>query len=207
MSPARLPADPGQFPGTRLRRNRQSDWSRRLVAESRLSVDDLIWPVFVHEGENQRTTVPSMPGVERLSIDLLVEAVGEAADLGIPAVAIFPVTPPEKKTPEADEAVNPENLVCRAVRAVKAACPNVGKLLENLSFTLPMENEIMGAILNDNADPEAAAKAWLSANPDTWAGWLDSHSSDRLVPPPSMGAPEAGYAPIEDAPGQYVRQR
>ena len=111
----------GKFPATRLRRNRRFDWSRRLVREHRLVVDDLIWPVFVHDGENLREPIPSMPGVERLSIDLLVEAAREAADLGIPALAIFPATPPEIKTPEADEAFNPQNLACRSVRAVKSA--------------------------------------------------------------------------------------
>lgn len=121
MTAPRLPADPGRFPTTRLRRNRRDDWSRRLVAEHHLTVNDLIWPVFVHDGNGQRTPIPSMPGVERLSIDLLVEAVGAAADLGIPAVAIFPATNPALKSPEAAEAVNPENLVCRAVRAIKAA--------------------------------------------------------------------------------------
>ena len=116
------PAMPwGAYPTTRLRRNRRDDWSRRLVRESRLHTDDLIWPVFVHEGENRRQPIPSMPGVDRLSIDLLVDAVGQAADLGIPAVAIFPATPPEKKTAEAEEATNPENLICRATRAIKAA--------------------------------------------------------------------------------------
>ncbi len=111
----------GAYPTTRLRRNRRDDWSRRLVRENHLRVDDLIWPVFVHEGENRRQPIPSMPGVERLSIDLLVEAAGEAVRLGIPAIAIFPATPPEKKTPEAEEAFNPENLACRATRAIKQA--------------------------------------------------------------------------------------
>jgi porphobilinogen synthase len=111
----------GRYPSTRLRRLRRYDWSRRLVAESHLSVDDLIWPLFVHEGANRREAVASMPGVERLSIDLLVEAVGVGIQLGIPAVAIFPVVDPAKKTPEAQEAVRAENLVCRAVQAVKLA--------------------------------------------------------------------------------------
>jgi porphobilinogen synthase len=111
----------GRYPATRPRRNRRFDWSRRLVAEHRLTVDDLIWPVFVCEGESRRQPIGSMPGAERLSIDLLVKAVGEAAELGIPAVAVFPATPPEKKTPEADEAFNPDNLVCRTVRAIKQA--------------------------------------------------------------------------------------
>jgi porphobilinogen synthase len=118
--PSSSPSSWGQFPSTRLRRLRRYDWSRRLVSEHRLSVDDLIWPLFVHEG-NDRQPVPSMPGVERLSIDLVVEAVGAAVELGIPAVAIFPATDPGKKSPDGDEAGNPHNLVCSAVRAAKAA--------------------------------------------------------------------------------------
>ena len=114
----------GSFPSTRLRRSRRYEWSRRLVRENRLTVDDLIWPVFVQEGNSQRTPVPSMPGVERLTIDLLAEAAVRARKLGIPAIAIFPVTDPAKKTPDAEEALNPENLVCRAVRAVKECCGN-----------------------------------------------------------------------------------
>jgi porphobilinogen synthase len=91
------------------------------VAENRLSVDDLIWPLFVQSGTERREPVASMPGVERLSIDRLVDAVGTALELGIPAIALFPVTEAEKKSADGEEAVNPENLVCRAVRAVKAA--------------------------------------------------------------------------------------
>jgi porphobilinogen synthase len=122
MSDDRSSATPwGQFPATRLRRLRRHNWSRRLTAESSLTVNDLIWPLFVHEGQNRRQPVASMPGVDRLSIDLLVDAIGQAVELGIPAVAVFPVTEPTKKTPEAEEATNPENLICRAIRAVKAA--------------------------------------------------------------------------------------
>lgn len=95
-----------------------------MVCENRLSPADLIWPIFIREGENEREPVPSMPGVERLTIDLAVEAVGTAKDLGIPSVALFPATDPSLKTPEAEEATNPENLVCRAVRAVKEAHGN-----------------------------------------------------------------------------------
>ena len=109
-----------------MRRNRRAAWSRRLVAENRLSVDDLIWPVFVHDGTDKRTPVPSMPGVERLSVDLLPAAVSEAAELGIPAIALFPATDPAKKSPDGDEALNPENLVCNSVRAAKKACPDIG---------------------------------------------------------------------------------
>jgi porphobilinogen synthase len=116
----------GRYPTTRLRRNRREEWSRRLVAETRLSVDDLIWPVFVQEGRNERTPVASMPGVDRLTIDLFVDAARQARDLGIPAVAIFPETDPAAKTPDAREAYNPDNLVCRAIRAVKKDVPGIG---------------------------------------------------------------------------------
>lgn len=111
----------GSYPQTRPRRVRRHAWSRELVCEHRLSASDLIWPLFVCEGENKREPISSMPGVERLSVNLVVTAVREAADLGIPAVALFPATASDKKTPECEEAINPENLVCRTVRAVKAA--------------------------------------------------------------------------------------
>lgn len=114
------------FPHTRMRRPRRHEWSRRLVAENRLSVDDLIWPVFVVDGTGVRQDISSMPGVQRLSIDLLVEAVREAADLGIPAIALFPSVDPALKTPDAREAMNPGNLVCRAVQAIKKAVPQMG---------------------------------------------------------------------------------
>jgi porphobilinogen synthase len=109
-----------------MRRNRRHDWSRRLVAEHSLSANDLIWPVFVQDGDNRRTPIASMPGVDRLSIDLFTEAVAEAAELGIPAVAIFPATDPQLKTDEAEEAWNPDNLMCRAVRSVKSAGIDIG---------------------------------------------------------------------------------
>ena len=120
---------PGAFPRTRMRRNRRDDWTRRLTAECRLSPDDLIWPFFVHDGEG-RIDIPSLPGQARLSIDLAVEAVAEARDLGIPAVAPFPVIPPEGKTSGAEEAYNPENLVCRAVAAIKRALPDIGVICD-----------------------------------------------------------------------------
>jgi len=126
MTGPRLPDDPGRFPTTRMRRNRRHDWSRRMVAENVLTVNDLIWPVFVHDGDNKRVEIPSMPGVERLSIDLLVEAISEAAELGVPAVALFPATDPALKNEKATEATNPENLVCRSLRAIKAANINIG---------------------------------------------------------------------------------
>ncbi len=130
MSGPRQPFDPGRYPTTRPRRPRRYEWSRRLVAEHHLRVEDLIWPVFVQEGQGRRESVPSMPGVDRLSIDQLVEAVGQAVDLQIPAVAVFPATDPALKTEDAREALNPENLVCRAVRAVKQAHPNIGVICD-----------------------------------------------------------------------------
>ena len=111
---------------TRLRRLRRHDWLRRLTAENHLRPVDLIWPVFVQEGHGQRTPIGSMPGVERLSVDLLVDAVHEARDLGIPAVALFPVTPAERKSPNGDEALNPDNLACRAIRAIREKVPGLG---------------------------------------------------------------------------------
>ncbi len=120
----------GAFPGTRMRRNRSDDFSRRLISENVLTANDLIWSLFVLDGDNRREAVTSMPGVERLSIDLLVDAVDEAVDLGIPAIAVFPNTAPSLKTPDAKEAVNPENLVCRAVRAVKEAHPDMGVICD-----------------------------------------------------------------------------
>ena len=117
---------PTSFPHTRLRRPRQAPWSRKLVAEHTLTVGDLIWPLFVIEGSQCRQDIASMPGVQRLSIDLLVEAARQAVDLGIPAIAIFPSVDPSLKTPDGREATNPDNLVCRAVRAVKKAVPGLG---------------------------------------------------------------------------------
>jgi porphobilinogen synthase len=114
----------------RLRRNRKADWTRRLVCENTLSTADLIWPVFLCEGENTRQPVASMPGVERLSIDLSVRAAVEAAELGIPALALFPFTDPGLRNEQASEALNPQNLVCRACRAIKSEVPNLGLITD-----------------------------------------------------------------------------
>ncbi len=129
MTTPEKPAPLGAFPRTRLRRNRRDDWSRRLVAEGRLTADDLIWPAFVHGGDG-RVEIEAMPGQARLSIALLVEAAQEAKDLGIPAIAVFPVIPDARKSPDGDEACNPDNLVCRAVAAVKAAVPGLGVMCD-----------------------------------------------------------------------------
>jgi porphobilinogen synthase len=109
-----------------LRRNRRTDWSRRLVRESTLTTDDLIWPIFVIDGERERHEVEAMPGVARLSIDLVLKAAEEAAALGLPAIALFPNTAPGLRDEQASQAFNPGNLVCRAVRAIKAEVPEIG---------------------------------------------------------------------------------
>ncbi len=116
----------GQFPGARPRRNRYDAWTRRLVAENALSVDDLIWPIFIIEGERLTVPVASMPGVSRVTLDRLEGHVAEAVRLGIPAIALFPATPAEKKDSEGSESGNPENLICSAARLLKKAFPATG---------------------------------------------------------------------------------
>ncbi|MCS6879194.1 MAG: porphobilinogen synthase [Geminicoccaceae bacterium] len=126
MSLAAPPAVPPPFPRSRLRRLRRTPWIRALVAETALRPADLVQPFFVVEGTNRREPIPSLPGIERLSIDLLIPEVERCAALGIPMVALFPCTPPERKTLDGREAWNPDNLLCRAIRALKRAIPDVG---------------------------------------------------------------------------------
>jgi len=132
VAPRKPSATPalGLYPRVRMRRNRYDPWQRRLVAENTLGAADLIWPIFVREGTGTREPVASMPGVSRLTIDLLGEAIGEARDLGIPAVALFPVTPPEKKSEDGDEATRPDNLVCRAIAEIKRTVPDIGVMVD-----------------------------------------------------------------------------
>jgi porphobilinogen synthase len=120
----------GQFPRVRMRRNRQTDWSRRLVRETKLTVDDLIWPVFVKDGGAKREPIQSMPGVHRLTIPALLSAAEEAAKLGIPAIALFPYVPKEQKDERAEEAVRSDNLCNRAIRALKKAVPEIGVICD-----------------------------------------------------------------------------
>ena len=120
----------GDYPALRLRRMREHDFTRRLMRETTLTVADLICPVFVIEGSRQRQPVPAMPGIERLSIDLLVEEADAIAELGIPAVALFPVTPEQKKTEDGREAWNPNGLVQVAARELKAAVPELGVIAD-----------------------------------------------------------------------------
>jgi len=142
------------FPSTRMRRMRADDFSRRLMRETVLTPDDFIWPVFVIEGEDCTESVASMPGVERMSIDRLLVKAGECVRLGVPAIALFPVTAPEAKTDDACEAWNPEGLAQRAVRALKKAYPELGVMTDVAldPFTSHGQDGLMneqGYIVND----------------------------------------------------------
>ncbi|MGH1432523.1 MAG: porphobilinogen synthase [Neptuniibacter sp.] len=142
------------YPETRMRRMRANDFSRRLMRESVLTPDDLIYPVFVIEGENETEQVASMPGVERMSIDLLVKEAKELASLGVPAMALFPVTPMDAKTEFAEESYNPDGLAQRAVKAIKDACPEMGIMTDVAldPFTTHGQDGIIneeGYVLND----------------------------------------------------------
>ncbi|MCE8020792.1 porphobilinogen synthase [Halomonas sp. MCCC 1A11036] len=143
-----------QFPATRMRRMRRDDFSRRLMRESTLTAADLIWPVFVLDGEKRREAVPSMPGVERLSLDLLIEEAREAHALGIPALALFPVVEQALKSELAEEAYNAGGLVQRSVRALKAAVPELGIMTDVAldPYTIHGQDGIIddsGYVLND----------------------------------------------------------
>jgi len=160
-------AEAGSFPSVRMRRNRRTTWSRRLVAENVLTVDDLIWPIFVVEGRNVRQPVESMPGVDRLSIDLTVEAAREAVALGIPVVALFPYTDPKLRTDDGREAFNRENLVCRATRAIRTAGLDIGVLLDVAldPYTSHGHDGLMrgGEILNDETLAALVRQALVQA--------------------------------------------
>lgn len=120
----------GPFPATRMRRMRKQDFSRRLMRETQLTPSDLIYPMFVLEGKGQREAIPSMPGVERVSLDLLQEEAKQLAALGVPAIALFPVTELDKKSEDAKEAYNPNGLAQRAVKAIKDAAPDMGVITD-----------------------------------------------------------------------------
>ena len=144
----------GPFPATRMRRMRRDAFSRRLMRESMLGVDDLIWPVFILEGKGQREPVESMPGVERLSIDLLLEEAATLHALGVPAIALFPVTPTEKKSTDAREAWNPNGLAQQAVLALKNRLPELGVITDVAldPFTTHGQDGLLddnGYVLND----------------------------------------------------------
>ncbi len=157
----------GQFPQTRLRRNRQSTWSRALTQENHLHVSNLIWPVFVIDGVGHEEEIASMPGVFRRTIDRLLPALQEAESLGIPAVAIFPVTESRLKDPEGTEAINPENLVCRTVRAIKQAGLSLGVICDVAldPYTSHGHDGILqdGVIVNDETVARLCQQAVVQA--------------------------------------------
>jgi porphobilinogen synthase len=152
------------FPHLRMRRNRRTVWSRDLVRENSLQVSDLIWPLFVIEGKETTVPVPSMPGVERHTVDRLVRKAEQAAEIGIPAIALFPNTPASLRSADAREAFNPDNLVCQAVRAIKDAVPDIGIMCDVAldPYTSHGHDGLMdgGEILND-ATIEALVKQSL----------------------------------------------
>jgi porphobilinogen synthase len=151
----------------RLRRNRRTDWSRRLVRESRLTVDDLIWPIFVIDGESRREAIGAMPGVERLSADLAAQEAERAAALGIPAVALFPYVDMALRDRTGSEILNPDNVMSRATRAIKAAAPGVGVITDAAldPFTDHGHDGILrdGVIVNDESVAQIAKAAVLQA--------------------------------------------
>ncbi|MEQ8964605.1 MAG: porphobilinogen synthase [Azospirillaceae bacterium] len=212
---------PGRFPTTRPRRNRADAWTRRLVAETRLTPDDLIWPIFVVEGDGVREPVASMPGVDRLSIDLAARAVGEAKGLGIPAIALFPQVDAARRSDDAAEARNPDNLMCRAIRALKDAHPDVGIVADVAldPFTSHGHDGLLrdGRILNDEtvevlidqALVQAAAGADVIAPSDMMDGRIgairaaldgEGHRDTRLMAYSAKYA-SAFYGPFRDAIG------
>ena len=211
-----------QFPDTRMRRLRTNDWSRRLVRENVLSPSDLIYPVFVHEGENLRQAVPSMPGVDRISIDLLVEEARAIEALGIPVIALFPVVPQAKKSEFGEEAFNPDGLAPAAVRAIKAACPNLGVMTDVAldPYTSHGQDGILdsdGYILNDatlatlvkQAQTQASAGVDIVAPSDMMDGRIGAirHALERQgaintkIMAYSAKYASAFYGPFRDAVG------
>jgi porphobilinogen synthase len=186
------------YPRLRLRRNRRDAWSRKLVAENVLTAGDLIWPVFVHD-EDHKAPIVSMPGVFRLPIPALVDMAGEAAALGIPTVAVFPAVPPTLKDPEGSEAVNPGNLVCRAVAALKQALPELGVLCDVAldPFTSHGHDGVIrnGHVANDETVAILARQAVVQAE----AGCdmiAPSDMMDGRVGAVRLALDEAGFAHV-----------
>jgi len=210
------------YPETRMRRMRANDFSRRLMRENQLSVDDLIYPVFVIEGENCTEQVTSMPGVQRMSIDLLVQEARHLASLGVPAMALFPVTPASVKSELAEEAYNPDGLAQRAVKAIKDACPEMGVMTDVAldPFTTHGQDGIIdesGYVLNDRtvdtlirqAVSHAEAGADIVAPSDMMDGRiggirdeLEGHGFvNTLIMAYSAKYASAYYGPFRDAVG------
>jgi porphobilinogen synthase len=166
LAPADSPADRLDLT-VRMRRNRRSDWVRRMVREATLTTDDLIWPLFVMDGDNARAAVPSMPGVERLSVDQVVREAERAAKLTIPCLALFPYTDPTLRDETGSEALNPDNLVCRAIRAIKKEIPDIGILCDVAldPFTSHGHDGLLrdGVVLNDETVTVLVKQALVQA--------------------------------------------
>lgn len=212
------------FPHTRLRRTRQSDWSRRLVAESKLSVDDLIWPMFVTEDESAAGDIAALPGIKRLSVGELVMHVRRAWQLGIPAIALFPHIEASKKCEQGKEAYNANNLVCQAVKAVKDAVPDIGVICDVAldPFTSHGQDGVMreGAIVNDEtvallceqALVQAQAGCDILAPSDMMDGRIgairgaleNSGFSDTLILSYAAKYASSFYGPFREAVGSAV---
>ena len=184
----------------RPRRNRQKDWARRMVRESVLTTDDLIWPLFVAEGNNKRTPVEAMPGAFRLSVDECVREAAKAAELNIPCIALFPYTNPALRDPDGTEALNPENLVCRALRAIKKEVPDIGLLCDVAldPYTDHGHDGLMhnGEILNDETVEVLVRQALVEAE----AGCdiiAPSDMMDGRVGAIRQGLDDAGYTNVQ----------
>lgn len=153
--------------GRRLRRTRATAWSRAMVRETELLPRDLIWPLFIIEGRNEKTAIRTMPGVERLSVDLLVNAARDARDAGIPALALFPNTPDQLRSESAEEAYNPDNLMCRALSAIKQAVPDIGLIADVAldEYSSDGQDGLVrdGAILNDETIEAMVRSALVQA--------------------------------------------
>ncbi|MFC3693901.1 porphobilinogen synthase [Chenggangzhangella methanolivorans] len=184
----------------RPRRNRRADWTRRLVRETTLSVDDLIWPIFVIDGAKRREPVASLPGVERMSVDEAARAVADAAALGIPAVALFPFTDPAARDPEGSEALNPQNLVCQALRLIKREVPEIGLITDVAldPYTSHGHDGLMEGerILNDATVETLVRQALVQAEAgaDVIA---PSDMMDGRVGAIRAGLDEAGFADVQ----------
>jgi porphobilinogen synthase len=168
LTPVEAPARSERLDLTvRMRRNRRSEWARRLVREHSLSTDDLIWPLFVMDGDNARAAVPSMPGVERLSVDQAVREAERAVKLSIPCIALFPYTDPKLRDEDGSEALNSDNLVCRAIRAIKQEVPGIGVLCDVAldPFTSHGHDGLLrdGVILNDETVAVLVKQALVQA--------------------------------------------
>lgn len=207
------------FPLTRLRRTRQAPWIRDMVRQHSVTVNDLIWPIFIVDGENERQPIASMPGVERYSIDVALQEIKHAVDLGIKAIAVFPVTPADKKDNEGSEAINPDNVACRAIRAIKQLFPDVGVIIDvaldpytshghdGVMIDGKIDNDTSLAVLGQQALIMAQAGADVIAPSDMMDGRIgyiretleDNDLSNVLIMSYAAKYASSFYGPFRDA--------